>query len=220
MITLDSFKLLKKLSVTNIRLEPKQVKGTYCVEKFSGEITNFELIYSYEHPYFNKNNAADINLASMMLSQVALNYGLFFETIEFDGLFDKTDQRFLTDMMENTSREILTNKLLTKNDFIKAPFSELKPEKRDRYTQSKLIFTNSQFQLEKLEHEVKESDQNKYAILSSGGKDSLLTYGIIKEIAQPYPIFINEAGRHWFSAVNTNRYLKSNRTKYRKALVQ
>ena len=209
MITPDSFKLLKKLSVTNIRLEPKQVKGTYCVEKFSGEITNFELIYSYEHSYFNKKNTADVNLASMMLSQVALNYGLFFETIEFDGLFDKTDQRFLTDMMENTSREILTNKLLTKNDFIKAPFSELKPEKRDRYTQSKLIFTNSQFQLEKLEHEVKESDQNKYAILSSGGKDSLLTYGIIKEIAQPYPIFINEAGRHWFSAVNTNRYLKA-----------
>jgi hypothetical protein len=209
MITLESFKLLKKLSVTNIRLEPKKVKATYCVEKFSGEKTSFEFIYSYEHPYFNKKMAADINLASMMLSQVALNYGLFFETIEFDGLFDKTDQRFLTDMMENTSREILTNKLLIKNDFIKAPFRELTPEKRDRYTQSKLVFANSQFQSAKFEAEVKESDQNKYAILSSGGKDSLLTYGIIKEIAEPYPVFINEAGRHWFSAVNAHRYSKT-----------
>src|SRR5660398_69706 len=87
-------------------------------------------------PSINKQNPADINLASMMLAQVALNYGLFFETIEFDGLFDKTDQRFIADMMENTSREILTNKLLIKNEFLKSPFDELKPEKRNHYTQA------------------------------------------------------------------------------------
>ncbi len=55
---------------------------------------------------------------------------------------------------------------------------------------------------------MKQHDREKYAILSSGGKDSLLTYGIIKEIAEPFPVFINEAGRHWFTAVNAHRYYK------------
>ncbi len=65
--------------------------------------------------------------------------------IEFDGLYDKTDQQFIKDMMENTSREILTNKLLIKNEFLKPPFDNLQAEKRERYTQAKLVFTNTQF---------------------------------------------------------------------------
>ncbi|WP_111706249.1 hypothetical protein [Lutibacter citreus] len=209
MITLESFKVLRKLSVKNIYIESKKVKASYLVEKYSGETTSFELIYSYDHSYFNKKNPEDINLASIMLAQVALNYGLFFETIEFDGLYDNTDQRFLKDMMENTSREILTNKLLIKNEFLKPPFDTLKVEKRDHYTQAKIQFTNTQFENTILAKAPSENDLNKYAILSSGGKDSLLTYGIIKEIGEPYPVFINEAGRHWFTAVNSHRYYKT-----------
>lgn len=208
MITLESFKVLRKLSIKNIHIEPKKVKASYEIEKLNGELSSFELIYSYENFYFNKKDPKDANLASMMLAQVALNYGLFFDTIEFDGLFDKTDQRFLIDMIENTSREILTNKLLIKNEFLKPPFDSLKAEKRNLYTQARIVFTNTQFIGFKLQKEQTETDLNKYAILSSGGKDSLLTYGIIKEIGEPYPVFINEAGRHWFTAVNSHRYYK------------
>jgi hypothetical protein len=208
MITLESFIVQKRLTISNIQIEPKKVKADYSVLKESGEKDSYELIYSYEHAYFNKKCGEDVNLASMMLAQVALNYGLFFEVIEFDGLFDKTDQRFLLDMMENTSREILTNKLLIKNEFLKAPYDTLKVFGRERYTQAAVEFRNTQFQDLKLTHEKPHADQNKYAILSSGGKDSLLTYGIIKEIGIPYPVFINEAGRHWFTAVNSHRYYK------------
>lgn len=216
MIALESFVVLKKLSVKNIKIEPKKVKADYYIEKSSGETDSAELIYSYEKPYFSKKNANDVNLASMMLAQVALNYGLFFETIEFDGLFDKVDQRFIIDMMENTSREIVTNKLLIKNEFLKPPFDQLRAEKMPKYTQAQLIFSNSLYSDLKLQKEKEEIDLNKYAILSSGGKDSLLTYGIIKEFAEPYPVFINEAGRHWFTAVNSHRYFKENEPNTRK----
>jgi len=208
MITLLSFKVLKSLSVRDIHVERKKVKASYCVESFSGEATSFELIYSYEHDYFNKNIPADINLASMMLAQVALNYGLFFDVIEFDGLYDKTDQQFIMEMMENTSREILTNKLLIKNEFLDPPFDTLQPEKKEKYTQARILFTNTRFPDQKPAREDAVSDLNKYAILSSGGKDSLLTYGIIREIGEPYPVFINEAGRHWFTAVNSYRHYR------------
>ncbi len=208
MTALDSFVVLKKLSVNKIYIEPRKVKADYCIEKFTGEKESMELIYSYEQAYFDKKNPVDVNLASMMLAQVALNYGLFFETVELDGLYDSVDKKFLSDMMENTSREIVTNKLLIKNEFLKPPFHELKLEKKLRYTSAKLVFSNTDFQELALTSKSEESDNSKYAILSSGGKDSLLTYGLIKEIADPYPVFINEAGRHWFTAVNAYRYFK------------
>ena len=209
MISLDSFVVQKKLSVTNIEVQPKKVKALYVVERFSGETDSYELIYSYDSPYFNKKNGTDVNLASMMLVQVALNYGLFFQTIELDGLYDKTDKKFLAAMLEVSSKEILTNKLLIKNEFIKAPYDRLKPEKRARYTQADLQFNNSCFRHLSLDARRNQPDRNKYAILSSGGKDSLLTYGIMKEIGEPYPVFINEAGRHWFTAVNSHKYLQA-----------
>lgn len=208
MITLESFKLLKKLSVKNIIVEAKKIKASYCVENLSGNTFSTELIYSYDKSYFNPKNAVDINLASIMLAQVALNYGLFFETIEFDGLYDKTDREFIESMMENTSREIITNKLLMRNEFLKAPYDNLYIEKRQKYTSANIIFTNNNFKNVKLFGERKESDHNKFAILSSGGKDSLLTYGIIKELGIPYPVFINESGRHWFTALNAYRHFK------------
>lgn len=210
MITLESFVVLKKLSVKNIRIEPKQVKAEYCIEHFNGNTFGYDFIYSYEYSYFNKKEAKDVNLASMMLAQIAINYGLFFHEIEFDGLFDKTDQRFIIDMTENTSKEVLTNKLLIKNEFLVPPYNTLKAEKRERYTLARITFLNSDFQHLTIPSEDAETDFSKYAILSSGGKDSLLTYGIINEFGTPYPVFVNESGRHWFTAVNAYRYFKTN----------
>lgn len=207
-LALDSFIVLKRLSVKNIHIEPKRVKAEYCVEHFSGQTASYELVYSYDTAYFNRKNAEDINLASMMLAQVALNYGLFFETVEFDGLFDKADRIFLSSMMENTSREIVTNKLLIKNEFIKPPYNAFTPEKKANYTNAALIFSNTKFAGLTFDRPQEKTDPGKYAILSSGGKDSLLTYGIVNEIGETYPVFINEAGRHWFTAVNAYKHFK------------
>ncbi len=208
MIDLESFVVINKLIVRGVHVKPKRVTAEYCVEHLSGQTASYELVYSYDTAYFNTKNAADINLASMMLAQVALNYGLFCKTIEFDGLFDKADRDFLSSMMENTSREIVANKLLIRNEFIKSPYDALTPEKKAVYTNSKLIFSNSKFEGLAFSRTKERTDPEKYAILSSGGKDSLLTYGIVREIGDAYPVFINEAGRHWFTAVNAYRHFK------------
>jgi hypothetical protein len=94
MINLDFFVVLKKRIVKNIHVEPKRVRAEYCVKQFSGQTASYEFVYSYDTPYFNRKGAEDTNLATIMPAQVALNYGLFVETIEFDGLFDKADRNF------------------------------------------------------------------------------------------------------------------------------
>lgn len=208
MTAIRSLVVFSKLSVHKIIVEPKRVKASYTLLKKDGATVSNELIYSYDKVYFDKKNTDDVNMASMMISQVALNYGLFFETIEFNGLYDETDKSFLRDMMENTSREILVNKFLHKNEFLKPPFDSIKAEKMERYTAAKIEFVNTDFTHLKLERTSAKTDKNKYGILSSGGKDSLLTYGIVKEIGEPHPIFINESGRHWFTAINSHKYYK------------
>jgi hypothetical protein len=218
MINLESFIVLKKLSIHNIRLEPRKVTADYSVETFAGALQTCPLIYSFEHRYFDKSDPVDLNTASMMLAQAALNYGLFCETIELYGYYDRIDRDFLTEMLENTSREILTNKLLVENKFILEPFQSLQVEKRKSYTNADLVFKEPD-STGRAQSPVRQGgpnfnangpgvDQGKYAVLSSGGKDSLLTYGITKEIGEVYPVFINESGRHWFTAVNSYKYYK------------
>ncbi len=196
------------LKVHQLTVEPKRVKATYTIVKKDGEELKNELIYSYNSTYFDKKNADDVNLSSMMAVQVALNYGLFFETIELDGLFDEIDKSFLKDMLENTSREIFVLKFQFKNEFLKPPFDNLRAEKMERYTAAKLTFVNTQFEHLQIDKKQIVTDKNEYAILSSGGKDSLLTYGLIKEIGIAHPVFINESGRHWFTAINAHKHFQ------------
>ncbi|HSG29613.1 MAG TPA: hypothetical protein VLA34_14120, partial [Candidatus Krumholzibacterium sp.] len=52
-------------------------------------------------------------------------------------------------------------------------------------------------------------DRNSCGILSSGGKDSLLTFGMLSETGKSvHPIFVNESGRHWFTAINSYRHFR------------
>lgn len=197
------------LKVHHLLVEPRRVRATYTVVSADGSRAENELIYSYSQKYFDPASWQDVNLASMMLAQVALNYGLFFEVIELDGIYDEVDRQFLKDMIENTSREILVNKFFYRNEFLKPPFDRIEPKKMTRYTAAELKFVNSDFGHLKKQAETATTDKDQYAILSSGGKDSLLTYGIIREIGTAHPVFINESGRHWFTAVNAHQYFEA-----------
>lgn len=208
MIGIKDLCVLDSLRVHDLTVEPKRVKVNYTVQGPDKEAVTTELIFSYDVATFDKKKGADVNLASMMAAQIALNYGLFFKEIVFDGLYDAADQRFLIDMMENTSREVLVMKFLSPNEFLKPPYDQVQPEKLARYTQAKVVFTNTSFGSLEIPHTSPTPDYGKYAILSSGGKDSLLTYGLVKELGEAHPVFVNESGRHWFTAVNAYRYFK------------
>ena len=52
---------------------------------------------------------------------------------------------------------------------------------------------------------------DRYCVLSSGGKDSLLSFGLLEETdREVHPIFVNESGRHWFTALNAYRHFRDN----------
>ncbi len=194
--------VFRRLSVRDLKVEPKRVRARYVVTHADGHEESTELMYSYNQPYFDPKDPGDVNLASMMVAQVALNYGLFCEEMYFEGLYESVDRRFLEDMLENTSREIFVNKFLFPNEFLTEPFRNIEPVQLPRYTAAKLVWSQQGWEHLTLKKGNREVDMNQYAILSSGGKDSLLTYGLAKELGEAHPVFVNESGRHWFTAVN------------------
>ncbi len=203
--------VIPKMEIGPVRVERHRLLAPYTVVK-KNERSSFELIYNYGENVFDPQEYESLNLASMIAAQVALNYGLFCKEIVFHGLFDRVDQQFIKDMMQNTAREIFVKKFLESNPFLRGEAAELHPIKRDSYLQAEIFFADKQKSRLAPSKKVSEqtvwaTDLSRYLILSSGGKDSLLSFGLLRELdREVHPVFINESGRHWYTALNAFRH--------------
>ena len=208
--SLAVLKVFERLEIGPVRLEPRRLIAPYRLF-YNGKMEQTKLIYSYEETVFDPVEPESQNLANMIAAQVALNYGLFCDTLVFHGLFDDIDRRFIRDMAENTAREIYVKKFLEPNPFLVGPAVGLSPQKRPRYLRAKLLFPQALRDKAGSAWQPWSIVGDKHCILSSGGKDSLLSYGLLNEIGREvHPIFVNESGRHWFTALNAYRHFKDN----------
>jgi creatinine amidohydrolase/Fe(II)-dependent formamide hydrolase-like protein len=198
----DSLLVIDRLEVGPVRIEPRRLVAPYRV--FAGDTEDAtELIYRYEEKVFDRDDPASHNLASMIAAQVALNYGLFCRQLVFHGPFDRHDRRLLEEMAANTAREIYVKKLLEPNPFLLPEAADCEPVKRDSYLQAELVFRDA----EPHAATAWKTERSRHAILSSGGKESLLSYSLLDELGyETHPLFVNESGRHWFTALNAYRH--------------
>jgi len=208
--TLKLLNVINRLEIGPANVQKRRIIAPYKVIQ-NGETDSLNLEYSFEEDVFDPDDKMSINLANIITAQVALNYGLFCDEIIFYGIFDKVDQKFINDMAANTAREIFVKKFLEHNPFLQSEATAIPPVKLDRYLQAKLVF-NTETPLYEVDKSFnRDVDRSRCAILSSGGKDSLLSYSLMKELGyETHPIFINESGRHWFTALNAYRYFRNN----------
>ncbi|MGA1871291.1 MAG: creatininase family protein [bacterium] len=203
---LSFLKKLDTLEIGPVRIEKRRLIAPYQVIQDNRKDT-FNLEYCYEEDVFVPDDPSCQNLASVMGAQVALNYGLFCHEILFHGHFDNADREFILKMAENTAREIYVKKILEPNPFIKGLENKIHPRPYDSYLQAKILFSGKAPQKKKNYWDMAET---KHAVLSSGGKDSLLSYSLARELGvETHAIFVNESGRHWFTALNAYRYFKA-----------
>ena len=208
---IDILKVFDRLEVGPIKLENRRLTAPYRLI-FQGKEESTEFIYKYEEDVFNPADPVIRNLGDIMAVQVALNYGLFCHHIVFHGTFDDTDQRFIRDMAENTAREIYVKKFLEPNPFLVGEASQLKrtPIKQPRYCSAALEFPGMLKKKEQPLWQLWSTSRERHAILSSGGKDSLLSFGLLDEMGcETHPIFVNESGRHWFTALNAYNHFRT-----------
>ncbi len=205
---LYDLQVIDRLEVGPVSLQKQRVVIPYKIIK--GDKTHqTELIFKFEENVFDPQDVTDLNLASLMGAQVAVNYGLFCKEIFFSGYFDLQDKRWLKDIIENTSREIYVNRLLVNNPFLKGPAENLTLERFKIYTQADIHFDEIQGHTSSIPWKLWEMEPVKHGLLSSGGKDSLLSFAVLHEAGKEvHPIFINESGRHWFTALNAYRHFR------------
>jgi creatinine amidohydrolase/Fe(II)-dependent formamide hydrolase-like protein len=198
---LDAF---DRLEVGPVRVETRRVVAPYRVVKGRRSETT-DHVFRFEEDVFAPDDPDAVNLAGLLCAQVALNYGLFCRQIVFHGTFDAADRRFLNEMARNTAREIYVKKFCEPNPFLRGAAAELPLVKRRSYLRAELVFPDAPADRRR-GSEPWSRDPRRIAVLSSGGKDSLLSFGLLRELAREvHPIFVNEAGRHWFTALNAYR---------------
>jgi len=209
----DPLVVIDRLEVGPVKLEPRRLSAAYTVVR-SGGRDSTELIYRFEEDVFD-DSAESRNLAAMIAAQVALNYGLFCKRLVFHGPYDYRDEKFLGSFAENTAREIYVNKFLMPNPFLTGSVRDLPAKARQRYSRATIevspVDTGSKDGITESSAAADPwgGDRTACAVLSSGGKDSLLTLGVVRELGlEAHPVFVNESGRHWYTALNAFRHLE------------
>ncbi|MCI0516193.1 hypothetical protein L0128_23510 [candidate division KSB1 bacterium] len=203
--------VVDRMEIGPAKIEKKRVVTPYKIIQNGREDIN-HLIYHFDEAVFHPDDPNSINLANLMTAQGAINYGLFCKEMVFKGLFDEVDQQFILDMSINTAQEIYAKKFLEYNHFLLGAAAKTPVIHKENYLQAKLLFDQIELKPPKKPvPELAKPDRQKIAVLSSGGKDSLLSFGLLQELGYDvHPIFVNESGRHWYTALNSHRYFKEN----------
>ena len=197
--------VIDDLEIGPVRVERDRFIAPYSVRR-GGTVDTFNLIYRYEEDVFDPDDPCCVNLAHIVAAQLGINYGLFADRIVFHGPYDGNDRAFIREMVENTSREIYVKKFLEPNPFLVRSFQDLPVLRLESYTNARVVFPD---ETSKPCEEEWNGREGAAGILLSGGKESLLSYGLLNEIGlDTHPVFINESGRHWYTALNSYRHFK------------
>ncbi len=202
--------VIDRLEVGPVRVEARRITTPYRVTQ-GGETTETELVYRWGEDVFDPEGKADLNLATMITAQVALNYSLFCREMVFHGPLDEADRRFLEAMAENTAREIYVKKFLEPNPFLTGAAARMPVIKKERYGAARFHYPDG-LETRAARDTTWQADTGRLAVLASGGKDSLLSLGLLEELGrEAHSLFVNESGRHWYTALNAHRHLKQTR---------
>ncbi len=192
------------LEVGPPQVERRRIRVPYVIHR-GGERFETKITFRWNSDVLDPGKPEDHQLAALIGAQVALNYGLFCRRLVLHGPFDLADQRLLRDMAQNTASEIYVNKLLKPNPLLKP--MELPVVRSPEQLMGEIEFPDG------LTEPLPTAPYGAgVAVLSSGGKDSLLTLGLCEELGlEPHSLFVNESGRHWFTALNAWRHLEATR---------
>lgn len=199
------------LSFTSISLSEPLIKNhsaqaTVQLTHLDGKETSFSLQLSYETSL----HETYLPLLRLAFCMPLLNYGLFSEKFELEFPLSTSDIHLLNHLNRVFSRDIYINKILRRRtNYILSEYlpdeTSIKPD--DSLPCAHIIPKNKR----KDTSLSASTDMNKCGILSSGGKESLLSYGLLKELdASVYPLYVNESGGHWRTARTAYVYHKAN----------
>ncbi len=205
-------KCFRELRITEPTYTKDSTTSTYRFTDRDGARHEVELHYKYDRPVFEAiRSPAGLdwrsrNHARMLHSIASLNYGLFCERIAFDFPLTKEDLAYHRAMQDVTAREqYLTRFVRDEPHILILPEYHVRPAEFDPEAVRDLA--EFECEIEEPQGEAWTPSPERFGVLSSGGKESLLSYGLLRELGKEvYPLYINESGRHWHTAVMAHRH--------------
>jgi hypothetical protein len=202
---LRSLKCFDRITVGETKAGARGFSAVYTLELDSVR-KSYTLMQRYEEDVGVKGLEEVARLASII---PAVNYALFADEIRFEFPLHELDLEFFETVADATARDIFVNRIVNRTGLIRDEYvpnpEEVEPEdaKPRAHVSVPETFTGTE-----IEHE---GDPASSIVMSSGGQDSLLSYGLLAELGlRTYPCFLNEAGRHWLVALNAYRWFARN----------
>ncbi len=196
----------ESIEISELTIQGKHIYADVILKNKHGNITVFCIKLAYEE------RIDDVFLPILRLAfcMPLLNYGLFSEKIILHFPISKIDFKILNEFNHVFCRDIFVNKILRRRaDYFLPEYIPNTDQisKKDAYPRA-IIEPRSVTNDSALSADF---DNKSCGVLSSGGKESLLTYGILNEIGcKTYPFYVNESGGHWRTALPSYRYHDKN----------
>jgi len=180
------------------------VKSHVILNKVNGEKETFILRIHYEDELAKEY----LPLVQLAFCMPLLNYSLFTKRYTLDFAVAQSDIALLHELNRVFTRDIFVNKIMKRTTkYISENY--FVGEKHDIPDDAHLQASIKPLNIVPDEHITDSMDQYRFGVLSSGGKESLLSYCMIKELGYPvYPLYVNESGGHWRTALSAYRHHK------------
>ena len=193
-------------------IDGKSVKTDVFLKKTDGDESTFSIMLEYEEDVREEY----LPLLRLAFTMPLLNYGLFSKKLKLNFPVSKADHDILNELNRVFSRDIFVNKILRRRaDYILPEYLPRQEDVKPADANPKAVIEPSQVYNDKTISS--DMDNKSCGVLSSGGKESLLTYGLLNEIGcNTYPLYVNESGGHWRTALPAYRYHKKVDSKTRR----
>lgn len=194
---MDKLLCFSSINLSEPKLNGKSVRSDVTLNKINVGENKFSIMVRYENNVEEKH----LPLLRMAFCMPLLNYGLFSKKLVLDFSISKSDLSLLNDLNAIFSGDILVNKILRRRtNFILPEFvpdeKKIKPEDAKPRAIIEPKEVTQDFPI------IKDINPNSCGILSSGGKESLLTYALLNELGiEVHPLYVNESGGHWKTAI-------------------
>lgn len=190
------------ITIHAVELGDDWARATIEVDPVGRPAGEVELRYKYQEDLPEKGTKEFEDLEYLMGLTVlcpVVNYSLFTKEIRLKYALDPRDQKLFEEFLLIQSRESLVNRVLRGNEYL-IDEAKLKdnPDIAKTYKDYRAQLKPARSERHDFE---RKSDPDRVCVLSSGGKESLLSYGLLKEVgAEVYPFYFNESGGHWLTA--------------------
>jgi len=193
---------LRRINVSEPEISGDAVSSHIQLEDLEGKKSSFTLQAKYPIAL----SEADLPLLRLAAAMPLLNYGLFAAEIRLDFPISTADYALLKDLLDVFSRDIFINKFVRrKNPYILPKYVPAEAEVTEQNAKARAKILPKTLTPDAAI--CRDLEANSCGVLSSGGKESLLTYAMLKEAcATVYPLYVNESGGHWRTALAAYRH--------------